>query len=80
MPHSSACYGRMYPPTLVKTPNKEVKGKVFGYRVDHTGVVESRRTVTTDPDAWRECTQCPDLDGCFRLSTGTVLMEIALTR
>lgn len=78
MRHLSACYGKMFPATLVKTANKEVRAKVFGYRVDHTGVVETGRTVTTDPKAWEECTECPDLDGCFRLSTGTLLMEIAV--
>jgi hypothetical protein len=78
MERPSACYGKMFPATLVKTANRQVKAKVFGYRVDHTGVVETRRTVTTDREAWRECTRCPDLDNCFRLSTGTLLMEIAL--
>ena len=76
-PHS-ACYGKMFPPTLVRTANKEVRAKVFGYRVDHTGVVERGRTVTTDLEAWEDCTVCPDLESCLRLSTGTLLMEIAL--
>ena len=76
-PHS-ACYGKMFPPTLVKTDNEEIRGKVFGYLVDHRGMVESGRAVTADLAAWEECGQCPDLDGCFRLSTGTLLMEIAL--
>ena len=78
MQHPSACYGRMFPSVLVKTANEEVRGKVFGYRVDHTGVVPSRWTVTRDPQAWDECTTCRDLDGCFRLSTGTLLMEMAV--
>jgi hypothetical protein len=76
-PHS-ACYGRIFPPTLVRTDNKEIRGKVFGYLVEHTGVVERGRTVTTDLQAWEECTLCPDPESCFRLSTGTVLMELAL--
>jgi hypothetical protein len=76
-PHS-ACYGKVFPPTLVKTDNKEIRAKVFSYLVDHTGVVETGRKVSTDLEAWEECSQCPDLDGCFRLSTGTLLMEIAL--
>lgn len=74
----SACYGKMFPSTLVKADNKEIRARVFGYRVDHTGVVETGRTVTTDREAWEECVQCPDLEGCFRLSTGTLLMEIAV--
>jgi hypothetical protein len=68
----------MFPPTLVKTENKQIRAKVFDYRVDHTGVVETARTVAADLEAWEECCQCADLDGCFRLSTGTLLMETAL--
>jgi hypothetical protein len=75
---ASECYGRMFPPTLVRTANMDVRGKVFGYRLDHTGVVESARSVTTDRSAWQACTICPDFDACSRLSTGTVLMEIAV--
>lgn len=41
MRHPSACYGKMFPTTLVKSANKDVRGMVFGYRVDHTGVVET---------------------------------------
>jgi len=78
MQHRSACYGKMFPATLVKTENQEVKGRVFGYRVDHTGVIATRRAVTVERAAWQECTQCKDLDGCFRLSSGTLLMEIAV--
>ena len=78
MQHTSACYGRMFPATLVKTENQEVKGRVFGYRVDHTGVVETGRATTVDRAAWQECTQCHDVDTCFRLSAGTLLMELAV--
>jgi hypothetical protein len=78
MKPASACYGKMFPPTLVKTDNKEIRAKVFGYRIDHTGVVETGRRVITDLEAWGECSVCPDRESCFRLSTGTLLMEIAL--
>ena len=77
MKHASGCYGKMYPATLLKVANREVMGKVFGYRVDHSGVVETRRTVSTDLGAWEQCIQCPDFDSCYRLSAGTLLMELA---
>ena len=76
----SECYGRMFPPLLVETANLDVRGKVFGYRIDHTGVVESARTVTADRDAWQGCTTCPEFDACSRLSNGTLLMQIAMRR
>ena len=80
MKHPLACYGKMFPATLVKSANEDVRARVFGYRVEHTGMVETGRTVTTDRDAWEECSLCPSLDSCFRLSTGTLLMEIAVGR
>lgn len=76
-PHST-CYGKMFPPTLVQTGNREIRAKVFGHLVDHTGVVERGRMVTTDQQAWEECTVCPEFASCFRLSSGTLLMEVAL--
>jgi hypothetical protein len=51
MPETLSCYGGLFPETLVKAPNQDVKGRVFGYRLDHHGVVESGLTVTTDRDA-----------------------------
>ena len=74
----SECYGRMFPPTLLERADADVRGKVFGYRLDHTGVIESARRVTADRDAWQTCTICPEFDACSRLSAGTLLMEMAL--
>jgi hypothetical protein len=68
----------MFPATAVKTENEDVKGSAFGYRIDHTGLIETRRTVTIDREAWEDCAQCHDLDSCFRPSSGTLLMEIAV--
>jgi hypothetical protein len=78
MQNASACYGRMFPSIQATTTNLEVRGQVFGYRVEHTGVVASRRSVTTDHEAWARCASCPDFESCFHLSTGTLLMEVAL--
>jgi hypothetical protein len=48
MSPASACYGKMFPRTLVTTENEETRGKVFGYRIHHRGVVASGRAVTAD--------------------------------
>ena len=45
MREPSACYGKRFPATLVKTENEDVQGKVFGYRIEHTGVIETGRMV-----------------------------------
>ena len=36
---------------------------------------EGGGTATADLQAWVECARCPDLEGCFRLSTGTFLQR-----
>ena len=78
MKNEPACYGKMFPPGISLAHDESVAGKVFGYQIDRPGIAVTRRVVTTNPDAWRDCLECADLDGCYRLSTGTVLMEIAL--
>ena len=72
------CYGRMFPPLISLAHNEPVAGKVFGYQIDHPGIAVTKRVVTTNREAWRSCLECPDFDGCFRLSTGTALMEIVM--
>ena len=78
MNNEADCYGGMFPPLIPLTHNKTVAGKVFGYRVEHPGIVVTKREVTTNREAWRQCLQCSDFDSCYRLSTGTALMEMAL--
>lgn len=58
--------------------NEAVTWKVFGYSVDHPGMVATNRVATVNREAWQHCLECPELDGCYRLSIGTVLMELAL--
>ncbi len=57
---------------------KVVAGRVFGYQLDYSGQVAQRRDATADRDAWEKCLDCPELDGCYRLSMGTMLMELVL--
>jgi len=72
------CYGKMFPSVVEMAHNTLVAGKVFGYEVDYPGQVAHKRDATVDRDAWQKCLECTDLDGCYRLSAGTVLMELAV--
>jgi hypothetical protein len=72
------CYGKMFPSVVEMAHNKPVAGKVFGYEVDYPGQVAHKRETMVDRDAWQKCLECCDLDGCYRLSTGTMLMELAV--
>jgi hypothetical protein len=71
-----SCYGKMYPSIVTAAPTRTDNGKVFSYEVDQPYVALSPRQETVNYEAWRECTGCPDFDTCFRLSVGTLLMEI----
>jgi hypothetical protein len=78
MNREQECYGKMFPTVVEMAHNRLVAGKVFGYQVDYSGQVANKRDTTVDREAWQKCLECPDLDGCHRLSTGTILMELAL--
>jgi len=78
MKNEPECCGKMFPSVISLAQNEPVAGKVFGYQVDRAGMAVTRRAITVDREAWRHCLECPDIDGCYRLSTGTVLMEIAV--
>ena len=79
MNNQRECYGKMFPSLLARTGDGTAKGKVFGFRIDRPGVVVTKRAATIDREAWQECLVCPDLDGCYRLSTGTLHLEAVLS-
>lgn len=78
MNNKQECYGRMFPSVMEMAHSGAVTGIIFGYQLDYSGQVAQRRDTTVDRDAWQKCLECSELDGCFRLSAGTMLMELAV--
>ena len=78
MKNEPECYGKMFPSVISLAHDEPVAGKVFGYQIDRPGIAVTRRATTINREAWRHCLECPDFDGCYRLSAGTTLMEIAV--
>jgi hypothetical protein len=72
------CYGKMFPSVVEMAHNRPVAGKVFGYEVNYEGQVAACRAATVNRHAWQRCLECCDLEGCYRLSAGTILMELAV--
>jgi hypothetical protein len=72
------CYGKMFPSIVEVVHDKPVAGRVFGFEADYSGQVARKRDATVNRDAWRECLRCRDFDSCYRLSMGTILMELAV--
>ncbi len=78
MKPETECYGKMFPAVIEMAHNKAVLGKVFGYRVDYPGQVAINQVASVNLEEWQRCLECPEFDGCYRLSTGTLLMELAV--
>ncbi len=78
MNREQECYGKMFPSVVEMAHFRAVMGKVFGYQMDYSGQVAQTRETIVDPKAWDQCLECPELDGCYRLSAGTLLMELAV--
>jgi len=79
MNREQECYGKMFPSVVEMAHNRAVMGKVFGYQLDYNiGQVAQRRDTIVDRDAWQKCLECSDFDGCYRLSAGTMLMDLAV--
>ena len=78
MSSEQECYGKMFPSVVEMVHDKPVAGEVFGYEVDYPGQVAHRRDTMVNRDAWRKCLECSEFDGCYRLSTATMLMELAV--
>ncbi|HET7212793.1 MAG TPA: hypothetical protein VFL79_04345 [Terriglobia bacterium] len=72
------CYGKMFPDVIHMIHNEAVTGKVFGYRVDQPGIGVTNRATTVNREEWQHCLECPEFDGCYWLSMGTMLMERAV--
>ncbi len=78
MNHEQKCYGKMFPSVVEMAYDGTIMGKVFGYQMDYAGQVAQTREPLVDRDAWEKCLECRELDGCFQLSVGTMLMELAV--
>ncbi len=72
------CYGKMFPSVVDMDHNQPIAGEVFGYEVTYSGQVAQKRCATLNKAAWEQCLECLDLDGCYRVSVGTMLMELAV--
>jgi hypothetical protein len=68
----------MFPSVVEMAHEGVVVGKVFRYQLDYSGQVARMQGAIVDLDAWEKCLECHDLDVCFRLSAGTILIELAL--
>jgi hypothetical protein len=64
-PNHQPCYGRLFPETF----HGGSKGKVFSLQsVTPAGMMPRRSQPVVDLEAWDECSTCPALENCYKLS------------
>ena len=73
-----ACYGTMFHDMLHFEANKPMRGKVFSFEVDRTGVVQSARHVTADMPQWDDCLECDEFDHCYKFCVAKLLLQTAV--
>jgi len=75
-----ACYGTMFHDTLHFTANESMKGKVFSFELDTTGLARSDRKVIADIEEWDDCLECPEFDHCYRYCMAKLTLEAAIAK
>jgi hypothetical protein len=57
-----------------------VSGKVFSYQLKRAGgTFVSHRTVAVNMAEWDDCLKCPEFDHCYKLCTGRLALEAAIS-
>jgi hypothetical protein len=64
----------MYPDLSHRRTNVTQQGKVFDTYVASSGIGVQSRTFSIKPEAWQECTRCPEYRFCYDLSLATLLL------
>lgn len=57
-----------------------MKGKVFGFELDTTGLARSDRKVIANIEEWDDCLDCPEFDHCYRYCMARLTLEAAIAK
>lgn len=55
-----------------------MKGKVFSFELDRTGLARSNRTMNADIDEWDDCLECEEFDHCYKFCIAKLLLQDAI--
>ncbi len=73
------CYGTLFPSLLDLPEDRPASGKVFTVLMKRAGGMwRSSRSITADTERWDECQQCPDFEGCYKLSMAKLTLDSAI--
>ena len=74
------CYGTMFHDTLHFATNEAMKGKVFSFELDTSGLARSDRKVMANIEEWDDCLECPEFDHCYRYCMARLSLEAAIAK
>ena len=73
-----SCYGTMFHELLHFRENVPMRGKVFGFEVDRSGLARSDRQVTADINEWDDCLACGEFEHCYKFCIAKLLLQNAI--
>ena len=72
------CYGTMFHDTLQFQENVPMRGKVFSFELDRSGLSRSSRRVGVDALEWDDCLDCQEFEHCYKLCMARLLLQTAI--
>jgi len=73
------CYGTMLPDPLHAMTDRTYAGKAFSFVVvSPPGLCRAARRVEVNREEWDDCTQCPELERCYKLCMARLALETAV--
>ncbi len=75
---TAECYGGIFPDPAMAHRNITNRGKVFSARIESHGIGVQDEELAVDETQWRSCMECPQFDGCYKLSTARLLFQTAV--
>ncbi len=68
----------MFHDVLHYQENASMKGKVFAFELDRTGLSRSSRSVKSDIAEWDDCLECEEFDHCYKFCIAKLLLQDAI--
>ena len=72
------CYGTMFHEVLHIQENAPMKGKVFAFELNRSGLARSSRSIKADIAQWDDCLECEEFDHCYKFCIAKLLLQAAI--
>jgi len=73
-----SCYGTMFHDVLHFQENAPMKGKVFAFELDRSGLSRASRNIKADIAEWDDCLACEEFDHCYKFCVAKLLLQDAI--